>query len=113
MRSRTALEGLAMRVVALGQTSQTLWADNGPYTVQDAGPANGVALGVNASAVIVGTSGAATLRTAFLTPFGSGPQLLAGLVGSSDDAAFGVHPDGWAVGHSFIDFFAKPVTFQS
>jgi probable HAF family extracellular repeat protein len=113
MRPRNTLAGLALLVVAVGSTSQTLWADNGPYTVQDAGPANGVALGVNASAVVVGTSGAATLRTAFLTPFGSGPQLLAGLVGSSDDAAFGVHPDGWAVGHSFIDFFAKPVTFQS
>ena len=79
MRSRNALAGLAMLVVALGQTSQTLWADNGPYTVQDAGPARGIALGVNASAVVVGTDGSAAPRTAFLTPFGSGPQLLSGL----------------------------------
>ncbi len=55
MRSRNALAGLAMLVVALGPTSQTLWADNGPYTVQDVGPAHGVALGVNGSAVVVGT----------------------------------------------------------
>ena len=112
MRSRNALAGLAMLVVALGQTSQTLWADNGPYTVQDAGPARGVALGVNASAVVVGTDGAAAPRTAFLTLFGSGSQLLSGS-GSTDDVAFGVHPDGWAVGHSTSGFFTKPVSFQS
>lgn len=50
---------------------------------------------------------------AFLTPFGSGPQPLDGLVGSSDDVAYGVHPDGWAVGHSTLGFYSKPVTFQA
>ena len=113
MPSRSTLAGLAMLVVALGPASQTLWADNGPYTVQDVGPVRGVALGVNASAVVVGTAGAAAPRTAFLTPLGSGPQPLAGLVGSTDDVAFGVHPDGWAVGHSVGDFYVRPVTFQS
>jgi len=102
-----------MLVVALGPASQTLWADNGPYTVQDVGPVRGIALGVNAGAVVVGTAGAAAPRSAFLTPLGSGPQLMAGLVSSNDDVAFGVHPDGWAVGHSFSGFYAKPVTFQS
>ncbi len=53
------------------------------------------ALGVNASAVVVGTAGAVAPHTAFLTPFGSGSQLLAGLGVGSDDVAFGVHP-GWA-----------------
>jgi probable HAF family extracellular repeat protein len=100
-----------MLVVALGQTSQTLRADNGPYTVQDAGPARGVALGVNAGAVVVGTDGQAAPRTAFVTLFGSGSQLLSGL-GSNDDVAFGVHADGWAVGHSTLGFFSKPVSFQ-
>lgn len=113
MPSRSTLAGLAMLVVALGPASQTLWADNGPYTVQDVGPVRGIALGVNASALVAGTAGAAAPRSAFLTPFGSGPQLLAGLANSNDDVAFGVHPDGWAVGHSFSDFYAKPVTFQS
>ncbi len=112
MRSLNALAGLAMLVVALGQTSQTLWADNGPYTVQDAGPAGGIALGVNASAAVVGTDGSVAPRTAFLNPFGSGSQLLSGLVGSTDDVAFGVHPDGWAVGQSKVGFFTKPVSFQ-
>jgi probable HAF family extracellular repeat protein len=102
-----------MLVVALGSASQIVWADSGPYTVQDAGPTSGIALGVNASAVVVGTAGAAAPRTAFRTPFGSGPQPLPGLVGSNDDVAFGVHPDGWAVGHSLLDVFAKPVSFQS
>ena len=110
MRSRNALAGLAMLVVALGPSSQTLWADNGPYTVQDVGPR--VALGVSASAVVVGTDGAAAPRTAFLTLFGGGPQLLSGLVSSNDDVAFGVHADGWAVGHSTSGFFTKPVSFQ-
>jgi probable HAF family extracellular repeat protein len=113
MWPRNTLAGLAMLVVALGPTSQTLLADDSPYTVQDVGPAKGIALGVNANAVVVGTSDATTPRTAFLTPFGSGPQPLTGLVGSADDVAFGVHPDGWAIGHSFVDFFSKPVSFQS
>ena len=102
-----------MLVVALGSTSQTLWADNGPYTVQDVGPANGIGLAVNANAGVAGTAGASAPRTAFLTPFGSGPQVLAGLPNGTDDVAFGLHPDGWAVGHSVSDFYARPVTFQS
>jgi probable HAF family extracellular repeat protein len=113
MRSRNALAGLAMLVMALGQTSQTLWADNGPYTVQDAGPTGGIALGVNASAVVVGTDGLMAPRAGFLTPFGSGSQVLSGLVASNDDVAFGVHPDGWAVGHSTVNFAQRPVSFQS
>lgn len=112
MWSRT-LAGLAMLVVAIGPASQTVWADSGPYTVQDVGPASGIAFGVNASAVVVGASGPAAPRGAFLTPYGSGPQMLPGLLSSTDDVAFGVHPDGWAVGHSFSDFFARPVSFQS
>ena len=112
MRSRNTLAGLAMLVVALGPASPTLWADNGPYTVQDVGPSNGVALGVNAGAVVVGAAGTSP-RAAFLAPFGSGPQWLPGLVASTEDVALGVHPDGWAVGTSTVNFSLRAVSFQS
>lgn len=112
MRSRNALVGLAMLVVALGPASQLLWADDGPYTVQDVGPANGVAFGVNASAAVVGTAGTAP-RMAFLTASGSGPMFLPGLQNSTEDFALGVHPDGWAVGTSRVNFSLRPVSFQS
>ena len=113
MRSRNTLAGLAMLVVALGPASQTLWADNGPYTVQDVGPAHGVALGVNASAAVVGADGSAAPRTAFLTPFGSGPQLLAGLFAGSDDVAYRRAPR--RLGRGSVDRSTsspKPVSFQ-
>jgi probable HAF family extracellular repeat protein len=97
--------------VALGPASPTLWADNGPYTVQDVGPANGIALGVNPNAAVVGAAG--TPRTAFLASLGSGPQWLPGLVASTEDVALGVHPDGWAVGTSTVNFSLRPVSFQS
>ena len=104
-----------MLVVALGPARQTLWADDGPYTVQDVGPAHGVALGVNASAAVVGAAGTAAPHTAFLTLFGGGPQPLPGLFVGSDDVAYGVHADGWAVGHSTggLYLYSKPVTFAA
>ncbi len=113
MSSRNTLAGLAMLVVALGPANQTLRADTGPYSVQDVGPAHGLALGVNLSAVVVGTAGAASPRMAFLTLFGGGPLPLAGFGPGSDDAAFGVHGDGWAGGHSTLGFYTKPVVFQT
>jgi probable HAF family extracellular repeat protein len=79
--------------------------------VQDVGPANGIALGVNPNAAVVGAAG--TPRTAFLASLGSGPQWLPGLVASTEDVALGVHPDGWAVGTSTVNFSLRPVSFQS
>lgn len=112
MSSRSTRACLLLLVVALGPASQILRADNGPYTVQDAGPAGGVALGLNASAVVVGTTGAAAPRMAFLTLFGSGPMLIPGLGGTdADDLALGVHSDGWAVGASRVNFSPRPVRF--
>lgn len=113
MTSRTPLAGLALLLVALGPASVGLDADNGPYSVQDVGPAQAVALGLNASGVVAGAAGAVGARSAFLTPFGSGPQPLPGLVASPDTLATGVHPDGWAVGISVEGFYARAVTFQS
>jgi probable HAF family extracellular repeat protein len=91
-----------------------LWADNGPYSVQDAGPAQGIALAVNASGVVAGTT-AGDPRLAFLTRSGSGAQLLPGLPESvnEDAVAFAVHAEGWAVGSSTVNFSQLPVTFQS
>jgi len=114
MSSRNIRACLLLLVVALGPATQILRADNGPYSVQDAGPAGGVAFALNASAVVVGTTGAEAPRMAFLTLFGSGPMLLPGLGGvDADDLALGVHPDGWAVGTSRVDFSPRPVRFES
>jgi probable HAF family extracellular repeat protein len=113
MTSRTSLAGLALLLVAVGPAGRPLRADSDPYTVQDAGPPSGVAYAVNADAVVAGASGAPGARVAFVTPFGSGPQPLPGLVGSPDSLALGVHPDGWAVGASVDGFYARPVSFQS
>lgn len=113
MRLRPTLSGLAFLVLALGPASQTVWADNGPYTVQDAGPVGGIALAVNANGAVAGTTTAP--RLAFVTLSGSGPQLLPGLPESAggDALAFAVHADGWAVGSSAVDLSPLPVTFQS
>ena len=113
MTSRTSLAALGLLLVAVSPAGRTLRADTGPYTVQDAGPPLGIAYAVNADAVVAGASGAPGARTAFVTPFGSGPQPLPGLVGSPDTLALGVHPDGWAVGTSVEGFYARPVSFQS
>ena len=114
MRLRPTLSGLAMLALGLGPATQPTWADNGPYTVQDAGPAQGIALAVNASGVVAGTTAGAP-RAAFLTAPGSGPLLLPPLPDSAggDTLAFGVHGDGWAVGSSMVSLSAQPVTFES
>ncbi|HEX4932095.1 MAG TPA: hypothetical protein VFV33_02880, partial [Gemmatimonadaceae bacterium] len=97
MPFRHSLTGLAMLVVALGPASRVAYADNGPYSVQDAGPAgNAAGRGVNATGVVVGTSDQGAFRTAY----GSGPELLAGLPSTAPVVAYGVHDDGWAVGSS-------------
>lgn len=115
MRSRNTLAGLALLVVALAPASHTLRADNGPYTVQDAGPVPGVAWGLNASAAVVGSGGASAPYTAFLTLYGGGPSPLTGLFAGSDDTAYGVHPDGWAVGQSTgsVYLYPKAVKFAA
>lgn len=97
MPFRYSLAGLAMLTVALGPASRVVCADNGPYSVQDVGPAgNAAGQAVNATGVVVGTSG----QGAFRTPYGSGPELLAGLPATTPVVAYGVHGDGWAVGAS-------------
>lgn len=112
MNSRTPLAGLALLLVAMSPAGRALQADSGPYAVQDAGPPQGVAYAVNAAALVAGAAGAPGARTAFVTAFGSGPQPLAGLVGSPDSLALGVHPDGWAVGASVDGAYPRPVSFQ-
>jgi probable HAF family extracellular repeat protein len=97
MSVRHTLTGLAMLVVALGPGSRVANADNGPYSIQDAGPSgNAVGRGVNATGVVVGTSDLGAFRTAF----GSGSELLAGLPSTTPVFAYGVHDAGWAVGSS-------------
>lgn len=113
MSSRNIRACLLLFVVALGPANQILRADNGPYSVQDVGPAAAAALGLNASAVVVGAAGMTAPRTAFLAPLGSGPQTLSGLLNSTDDLALGVHPDGWAVGTSSVDYSSRAVSYQS
>ena len=114
MRLRPTLSRLALLALGLGPAAQTSWAGDGPYTVQDAGPPQGIALAVNASGVVAGTT-AGVPRAAFLTAPGSGPQLLPPLPDSAggDTLAFGVHGDGWAVGSSMVSLAAQPVTFES
>ena len=97
MSLRHSLTGLAMLVVALGPGSRVAYADNGPYSIQDVGPAgNAAGRGVNAAGVVVGTSDQGAFRTAY----GSGPELIAGLPSSTPVVAHGVHDSGWAVGAS-------------
>ena len=47
-------------------------------------------------------------HTAFLTLFGGGPAPLAGFFAGSDDVAYGVHTDGWAVGQSTGSVYRYP-----
>jgi probable HAF family extracellular repeat protein len=101
MTSPRTIAGLAMLAVAISPASHIVYADSGPYTVQDAGPANAVARGVNATAMVAGTSADQAFRTAF----GAGPEILPGL--STPDFAFGVHDEGWVVGSSGF----QPVKF--
>ncbi len=110
MQSRTRLAGLALLVLALGPASQTLWAADGPYTVQDVGPGQGAGFALNLAGDVAGTS-SATPQDAFVTLFGGGLQILAGL-GTSDNIAYGLHGDGWAVGSSRVNFFMRPVRYQ-
>jgi probable HAF family extracellular repeat protein len=84
-----------MLAVAIGPASRIVYAQSGPYTVQDAGPPNAIGRGVNANALVVGTSGNAGFRTAF----GAGAEWLPSLAGGPD-FVFGVHDEGWAVGSS-------------
>jgi probable HAF family extracellular repeat protein len=111
MQSQTSLAGLALLVLALGPASQTLWAADGPYAVQDAGPSKGAGFALNAAGDVAGTTSTAP-QDAFVTFFGGGPQILAGL-GTSDSIAYGLHGDGWAVGSSRVNFFMRPVRYQS
>jgi probable HAF family extracellular repeat protein len=111
MQSRTRLAGLALLVLALGPASQTLWAADGPYTVQDVGPDKGAGFALNLAGDVAGTTSAAP-QDAFVTLFGGGPQIPAGL-GTSDNIAYGLHGDGWAVGSSRVSFFMRPVRYQS
>jgi len=110
MQSRHTLAGLALMALALGPASPTLWAADGPYTVQDAGPSKGAGFAVNASGGVAGTTSDSP-QDAFSTLFGGGPQILAGL-GASDNIAYGLHDDGWAVGSSRVNFFMRPVRYQ-
>lgn len=109
MSFRHSLTGLAMLVVALAPGSRIASADNGPYSVQDAGPSgNAIGRGVNAAGAVVGTSDLGAFRTAF----GGGPELLPGLADPAAAApvfAYGVHDAGWAVGSSGF----RPVRFGS
>jgi probable HAF family extracellular repeat protein len=111
MQSRPTITGLALLVLTLGPASQSLWAADGPYTVQDAGPSKGAGFAVNATGGVAGTT-RGTPQDAFSTLFGSGPQILAGL-GTSDNIAYGLHDDGSAVGASRVDFSMRPVRFAS
>jgi probable HAF family extracellular repeat protein len=112
MTPRRQLMGLVLLFVVIGP-GQLLQADNGPYTVQDAGPAQAIGLAINASGAIVGTSAETGYRSAFLTPYGGGSLLLSGLEVGADAVAFGVHPLGWAVGAAVEGFYTRPVSFQS
>ena len=111
MQSRHTLAGLALMVLALGPASPTLWAADGPYTVQDAGPSKGAGFAVNTSGGVAGTTSGSP-QDAFSALFGGAPQILAGL-GTSDNIAYGLHGDGWAVGSSRVNFFMRPVRYQS
>lgn len=113
MSFRHSLTGLAMVVVALGPASRVARADNGPYSIQDAGPPAGIAYGLNKDALVVGAAGDAWTSLAFQTAFGQGPQWLAGLDTAGGDAALGVHDDGWSVGSSPWEFSRKPVQFTA
>jgi probable HAF family extracellular repeat protein len=111
MPFRQLLTGLAMLVVALGPASRLADADNGPYSIQDAGPPAGIAYGLNKDALVVGAAGDAWTSMAFQTAFGQGPQWLTGLDTAGGDLALGVHDDGWPVGSSLFEFSRKPVMF--
>ena len=111
MSFRHSLTGLAMLVVALGPGSRIASAENGPYSIQDAGPPAGIAYGLNKDALVVGAAGDAWTSLAFQTAFGQGPQWLVGLDTAGGDVALGVHDDGWSVGSSLSSFSRKPVVF--
>lgn len=113
MSFRHSLTGLAMLVVALGPASRVARADNGPYSIQDAGPPAGIAYGLNKDALVVGAAGDAWTSLAFQAAFGQGPQWLTGLDTAGGDAALGVHDDGWSVGSSLSAFSRKPVLFSA
>jgi probable HAF family extracellular repeat protein len=113
MPFRHSLTGLAMLVVALGPASRVANADNGPYSIHDAGPPAGIAYGLNKDALVVGAAGDAWTSLAFQTAFGQGPQWLTGLDTAGGDAALGVHDDGWSVGSSLFEFSRKPVVFTA
>ena len=112
MSFRQTLSGLAMLVMALGPGSRDANADNGPYSVRDAGPPAAVAYALNTDGLVVGAAGDAWTSLAFQTVFGQGPQWLVGL-GEGGDVALGVHDEGWSVGSSVADFSRKPVVYAS